>query len=300
MRDKLNRNTEYIYVGKSEPRSRNKRPIKPEPKILNAFIAKEPETRNVEAAIDQTDSHTELLVEYSINGAKSGLREVQKSGHGVQQLFPLFKPSDDITSATRIPTLKIIDNPGTEELIKEVDTGCISRVLQKLYLARRSLNPVIDEIINNASKFSSTDVRHGCEPVCTLTQRHIAGAINAGKIFQEVTNELHKKRNSGTVIVGETFRFPSSHTIVNIAFVPENQSAVDINRIYIDKELVLQLIDLYEMLGRTIEQIKKCQKQQQMELSRSLEAGINKTMRDLDNIIPVTASRSNTIRSVLY
>lgn len=241
--------------------------------------------RNVEASCYRTETHTELSVEYSINPEETNDYETKSSGN-----FPLFSQSDVLPSIARIPKIKMSENSGTfnpnDKDWKNLDKQCITRILQKLYLARKNLSPVIDEIINSATRISATEIaalKYSNSPLCSVTTKQISDAINASKMFQEVNEELNKKnKNKTSLIVGETFRFPSSsHTVMNVMVVPDDNAGTD--RVYIDKDLMLQLIEVYELLGKTIEKLKQYQRDQAMSREfNDLEDDLDQTMKGLD------------------
>lgn len=229
-------------------------------------------TRNVEAYVKKTDTRTELLVEYDILPCQ----EAEDENYRTQRrLTPVNNPSDDFFYEldNNQTVLSFVSQPQIELNRKEkiapsVETGRITRILQKLYLARKSLNPVIDEIISSAAKMPSTAVKVQCsnKPLCILTRNQFSGAVTAGKLFQEVTEELSTHKSNPTK---ETMNFSMPETIINMAFCKSKKKKKKKGleefpeKIYIDKELMLQLIELYEVLDKTIKQLRERSKQQE-------------------------------------
>lgn len=191
--------------------------------------------RDVETAIMETETRTELSVEYSV-------------------------PS--ITMDVQTDELEAICDR-LSETNRSLDRAQVAKILQKLYLARRILNPVIDEIITTASTISETELTTAQNsPICSLSKQDYKGALRASQIFKEVNEELIQKYNKLPLVAGKNFRFPTSRTIVNMVATSsnknQNKSILEVaDRIYIDKSLMLQLIDLYEILGETIKRLKE-------------------------------------------
>lgn len=196
--------------------------------------------RDVETAIMETDTRTELSVEYSVPSVNMNVQTDEL----------------EIFSETVCETNKSLDRTH------------VNKILQKLYLARRILNPVIDEIITTASTISETELTIATNtPLCSLSKQEYRGAVRASQIFKEVNDELIRKYKKVPLIASKNFRFPTSKTIVNMVTVPnkcQNKSILEVaDRIYIDKELMLQLIDLYEILGETIRKLREKEHSQQ-------------------------------------
>lgn len=220
-------------------------------------------TRNVEAYVKKTDTRTELLVEYDILPGE----QTKNDNYTIQgRAAPVNKKSDDFFyQLDNNPTVfsfvseQQIELNAEEKVVPSVEAGCITTILQKLYLARRSLNPVIDEIINSASKMPPT-IKSQCDdkPLCILTRNQFSGAVTAGKLFQEVTEELSNHRSTH---IQEAINFSIPETIINMAFCKKKKKRKDLeefpDQIYIDKELMLQLIELYEVLDKTIRQLRQ-------------------------------------------
>lgn len=252
--------------------------------------------RNVEASCYRTETHTELSVEYSLNPEENVDFDTKQSGN-----FPLFSQSDVVASVSRIPKIKISENSSsftpTDKDLKDLDKHYITKILQKLYLARKNLSPVIDEIINSATKISATEIaalKYSKSPLCSVTTKQISDAIKASKMFQEVSEELNKKnKNKTSLIVGETFRFPCSYTVMNMMVVPNEMAETD--RIYIDKDLMLQLIEVYELLGKTIERLKQYQRDQEMPRNHMefVEDDLDETMKEIDDRLSPSPKANN-------
>lgn len=132
------------------------------------------------------------------------------------------------------------------------------KILNKLHLAKESLNPVIEEIISSASKLTSEDyknMRGNCEPICSVTTAQFAGAVEASKLLYEINEHLndadkHWSSNNENQIKNEF--------TVNTIVVPEAGAvpATSADRIFIDKELMQQLIELHDLLGDTIKRLR--------------------------------------------
>lgn len=267
------------------------------------YATKKAGKRNVEASCYRTETHTELSVEYSLNPDENNDYGAKESGN-----FPLFSQSDVSSSIARIPRIKMSENSSTfnptDEDWKNLDEKCITRNLQKLYLARKKLSPVIDEIINSATRISATEIaalKYSNSPLCSVTTKQISDAINASKMFQEVNEELNKKnKNKTSLIIGETFRFPtSSHTVMNVMIVPNDNAKTD--RVYIDKDLMLQLIEVYELLGKTIEKLKQHQRDSEMAREfNDLEDDLDETMKALDQRFAPSPKASSNPSSGYY
>lgn len=191
--------------------------------------------RDVETAIMETDTRTELSVEYSVPSVNMNVQ------------------TDELELA---PETVCATN-------RSLDRTHVNKILQKLYLARRILNPVIDEIITTASTISETELTVATStPLCSLSKQEYKGAVRASQIFKEVNDELIRKYRKVPLFAGTNFHFPSSKTIVNMVSVAGNKcqsrNILEVaDRIYIDKELMLQLIDLYEILGETIRRLRE-------------------------------------------
>lgn len=192
--------------------------------------------RDVETAIMETETRTELSVEYSVPSVNMNIQT-----EGLLDAAPSMVP---------------VNNSRT------LDKTHYGKILQKLYFARRILNPVIDEIITTASTISETELSVSANvPLCSLSKQEYRGALRASQIFREVNEELVHKYNKIPFIAENHFRFPTSKTIVNMVVAPthsQNKNVLEAaDRIYIDKELMLQLIELYEVLGDTIRRLKE-------------------------------------------
>lgn len=203
--------------------------------------------RDVETAVKETNTRTELSVKYSMSSVNTNIQ--------TDHVRPI---SDDR---------------------KSIEMEYMGRVVQKLHVARKILNPVIDEIITTATIMSETELTasHNA-PLCSLSRTEYQGALRASQIFNEINQELSEKYRNKPLIVGKNFRFPMRKPIITMACFPKksksktssNSSVVEAkDRIYIDKELMLKLIELYEMLGETIKRLKHQQSTQRTSASSS-------------------------------
>lgn len=198
------------------------------------MVAKTPRNRSrrdVETAIKETNTRTELCVQYSVSSINTNVQ----TGHA-------RSVSDDN---------------------KSVEMAYMGKVMQKLHLARRILNPVIDEIITTATIMSETELTaSNSTPLCSLSRTEYQGALRASQIFNEVNQELTQKYRNRPLFVGKNFRFPLTKPIITMscfASKSKSKNAIEKERIYIDKELMLKLIELYEILGETIKKLKQKQ-----------------------------------------
>lgn len=190
-------------------------------KMVTSNFRKYKSKRNVEAAIMETNTRTELCVGYSVSSIDTN----------------------------------------DEDCFLEREYLC--EILQKLNTALKILNPVIDEIISTATIMSDEELGVAKDfPLCSISKQEYRGALTASHIFRDINSELLSKYRNKPLVRGKNFCFPSSNTIISMALSSKksskNKNLLEIaDRIYIDKELMLKLIELYEMLGETIQKLRE-------------------------------------------
>lgn len=141
----------------------------------------------------------------------------------------------------------------------------ILNILQKLQMAKQNLSPVIEEIISCASTMSIMDYKQLCtknSPLCTVTAAQFAGAIQASKLLYEVNEHLNQVDKGKPCKCNQLF---NADITVNTLTYPDNRidsrNVSNCDRIFIDKELMQQLIELHELLGDTIQRLRMKQEQ---------------------------------------
>lgn len=141
------------------------------------------------------------------------------------------------------------------------DCDSCQNLLEKLYLAKSNMIPVIDEIINSASIFTSTDCKmRNKTTICSVSVEKFVGALKASKILEEVHTNLSKTNHLDDRF---DFNLPNTDVIINTlcyadcAVNPEKLGPND--RVYINKDLMRQLIELHEFLGLTIHRLREAE-----------------------------------------
>lgn len=140
-----------------------------------------------------------------------------------------------------------------------VDCNSCKNILEKLYVAKSSMIPVIDEIIHSASAISNTDYKWKSKAsICSVSIEKFAGALKASKILEEVNFNLSKINDVQRDL---ELNLPNTDVIINTlcyADCAANPQTLGPNdRVYINKELMRQLIELHEFLGMTIYRLKE-------------------------------------------
>lgn len=199
--------------------------------------------RDVETCIKETSTRTELCVTYSLS---------------------------EINTNIPIDQAKLLSDSNSRLL----DGEYLTNVVQRLYVAREILNPAIDEIITTATIMSQTQLTAARNsPLCSLSKQDFQGALKASQIFNAINQELTYKYNNKPLLIAKNFRFPLTKPIVNLALLPnqnQHKNIVEVaDRIYIDKELMLKLIELYEILGETIQRLREKESVQRSEAAAS-------------------------------
>lgn len=179
------------------------------------------------------------------------------------------KTSNDKTLSTLCQCRNILLNKLKNEINKDVtnnkqlcdqfdcDNKYLINILNKLHLAKENLSPVIEEIISNAAKLTTDDyksLKESNHPICSVTTAQFAGAVEASKLLYEINEDLNDHEKS---IKKEKERTKDNEYAINAFVYP--QTTVNANsseRIFIDKELMRQLIELHDLLGDTIHRLK--------------------------------------------
>lgn len=220
--------------------------------------------RNVETAIMETNTRTELCVGYSVSS-----------------LNTICYPEE------------------LEDNNKLIDREYISKIMLKLHLARRILNPVIDEIISTATIMSQTELTAAHSfPLCSLSKEEYHGALRASQIFKDINEELLNKCKNKPLLTGKNFCFPTSKTVVNMVLAQSrspNRSILEVaDRIYIDKDLMLKLIELYEMLGETIRRLREKEDEKRSQRSdQRFQPATASSHKDIKSTSSVRSSQSS-------
>lgn len=141
----------------------------------------------------------------------------------------------------------------------ECDNQFLLNILNKLFRAKESLNPVIEEIIQNASNLTVEDyksLKGSNEPICSVTTAQFAGAVEASKLLYEINEHLNEAdKKVAKKAEFETNEFAMNAFVYSTSTVPlRNKNSSE--RISIDKELMQQLIELHDLLGDTIRRLK--------------------------------------------
>lgn len=137
------------------------------------------------------------------------------------------------------------------------DESC-AYLLDQLSVAKENITPVIDHIINHASIFTNTDFTSNYNSCCYLTGEQFGGAIIASRILNSVNDNLNKIEEI------RSLNLPGVEVIVNTAAcvsdcVADPSALTGLDRIYIDKDLIRQLIELHEFMGMTIYRLRDMQ-----------------------------------------
>lgn len=171
------------------------------------------------------------------------------------------------------------ENPATNK--EDEEDEIFRRILEKLYVAYLDLSPIIDEIINSAHVVAAPHLGQMLEsvncPVCSVTQEQFESAMKASKLVQEVNNEviLNAKHNMD-LLNGDIIHFPVADLVVNTAHQILytnffNQGSKTHNRIFIEKHVVDQLMELYNLLHRALKELYQIAKEKQMTARGKLE-----------------------------
>lgn len=142
----------------------------------------------------------------------------------------------------------------------QCDNRYLLNIINKLSMAKENLNPVIEEIISSASKLNKDDYKHLKEkndPICSVTTAQFAGAVEASKLLYEINADLNEHDKKARKQINRVQ--PGNETTdfaINAFVYPTTINGNSAERIFIDKELMQQLIDLHELLGDTITRLK--------------------------------------------
>lgn len=176
-------------------------------------------------------------------------------------LLTLCKCRNILLNKLRSESLKSFDQ--NKELCEqfECDNKQLLNILYKLRMAKENLNPVIQEIIGSASKISKDDyksLKGQNDPICSVTTAQFAGAIEASKLLYEINAALNEHGNNVKKQANQQQSENEKAEFAVNAFVYPQTTIVPSNteRIFIDKDLMQQLIELHDLLGDTIHRLK--------------------------------------------
>ncbi|XP_018324043.1 uncharacterized protein LOC108736196 isoform X2 [Agrilus planipennis] len=187
-----------------------------------------------------------------------------------REIVPYVAKSQPSFSLTDIKSEKLIKQTLAIEDAKRSASNIqeISNTLKQLYKARDLLDPVINEIILSASQLTVREIhefRKDNYPICYITAKQFKDTSDVINMFLKVVEGLSGKRSSLPTNTTSNSLSYFNEIIVNTLYLVNKDDpygSPDEQKVYVDKFVLKELIQLHEVLGCTIAVIQDAERKE--------------------------------------
>ncbi|XP_065157288.1 uncharacterized protein [Atheta coriaria] len=149
------------------------------------------------------------------------------------------------------------NKPSVEECrsTQTITSWIMSNNMTRLKTAYRYLTPIIDDIISRATSYTHQEFKELLikrQPICSISYTQYIRAYQASEIINQVGEELGS--------VNKNLPCEVDFTVNNVATIKREDLLENIermaDRIFIDRDLMKQLVNLHELITETIRKLK--------------------------------------------